>query len=113
MECERETVGGSRADQWRATDLHGADGVYGFAQTRQGNDFPLPGQTSLIDDLDGASGKRRAQGLDVGCVHRLLVKGIHGQLNRALLEDLDDIVEVIRPHPRATHDQIMTPWDRL
>jgi hypothetical protein len=72
MERERETVGGSRADQRRAADLHGAYGMRGFVHARQGNDPPLAGQTSLIDDLDGASGKRRAQGLDVGRFHKLL-----------------------------------------
>ena len=101
MQRERQSIGGSRADQWRATDLHGADGVRGCAHTRQGDDFPLAGQTSLIDDLDRASGKRRAQGLDVGRFHKLLVKRIAGRLNRALLDDLDDIVEVIRPEPQV------------
>ena len=68
MQSERETVGGSRADQWRATDLHGANGPSGFAHTRQGDDFQLAGQSSLIDDLDGARGRRCAQGPDVWLV---------------------------------------------
>ena len=85
MQRERQAIGSSRADQWRATDLHGANGVRGFAHTRQGDDFPLAGQTSLIDDLDGASGKRRTQGLDVGRFHKLFVKPIGGRLNRLYL----------------------------
>ena len=101
MQRERQSIGSSRADQWRATDLHGANGVRGFAHTREGDDFPFAGQTSLIGDLDGATGKRCAQGLDVRRFHQLLVQRIGGRLNRGLFDDLDDIVEVIRPETQV------------
>src|SRR5450755_1313551 len=77
VQRERETVGRSRADQWRSADLHGTNGLRGFGHTAERDDSPLAGQTGLIDDLDGAVCKRCTQRPDIGRCHDSLATRSH------------------------------------
>ena len=72
-ECDGHPVGGRGADQRRAADLHGADGVRGLFERRDPDPVQRVRQAGLVDDVDGAllgAGAQRAGGdaVDVhGC----------------------------------------------